>query len=114
MIKKILSVVVFVLVLCSCTKITPDIVGRWRDQATGRVVEYTADGLYYEFINENFTTDKTNYRVSNGKITYFIPEVSESEYSVEYEVKDGKLIIAGSIEYIPYEPIFDFESQEQE
>ena len=111
MIKKFLCILIFVFVLCSCTKITPDIVGRWRDEKTGRVIEYTADGFYYEFINENFTTDKTNYHVKNGKIIYYIPEVPESEYSVEYEVKDGKLIIAGSIEYIPYEPLFDLESE---
>lgn len=112
--KKIIFALVLVLMLCACAKNSPSVVGRWRDETTGRVVEYTADGLYYEFINENFTTDKTNYRVKNGKIEYYIPDAPESEYEVEYEVKDGKLIIEGTIEYIPYEPIFDFESEETE
>ena len=39
-----------------------NIVGKWIDVSTEQTVEYTESGFYYEYINENFTADKTRYK----------------------------------------------------
>lgn len=79
------------------------VVGKWIDDETEAVIEYTDDGYYYEYVNEGFTTDKTRYNVKNGKITYYIDgEAEETGFEVEYEIdKEGNLIINGEIKYRP-------------
>ena len=83
--KRIFALILAVaLLLCSCSfkgnegvlpveteaEDNSEIIGKWIDVETEQIVEYTASGFYYEYINENFTTDKTRYVLENGKI-YF-------------------------------------------
>lgn len=93
---------VLLLILCSCTE-KASIVGKWIDDKTEAIIEYTADGYYYEYANENFTTDKTKYKISGDKITYYLDGGSANEgFSVEYDFnEEGNLVIAGEIEYRP-------------
>ncbi len=88
--------------LCSCSS-GKSIVGKWIDDSTEGIYEYTADGYYYEYVNESFTSDKTRYEVSDGKITYYIDGLRpEDGFSVSYEFdKDGNLVINGEIVYRP-------------
>ena len=93
-------VVSLLILLCSCSKNSDEkLVGKWIDDFTGKVVEYTDDGFYYEYVNENFTYDNTRYKTDGKEILYYIEDSKESEYSLEYEIKEGKLIIADSITY---------------
>ncbi len=93
------SVLVCIL-LCSCSdNDKASIVGKWVDTATEQTIEYTSDGYYYEYINESFTTDKTNYKTDGDKITYYIEGEPESEFSVEYTLEEDTLIIGGAMEY---------------
>ncbi len=91
------------LLLSGCSNDSSRLVGKWIDVKTEATYEYTADGFYYEYVNEGFTTDKTRYRVRGGKITYYVDgNTPESGFSVEYEINDeGHLIIGGQIEYRP-------------
>lgn len=97
------AVIFFVLIctlLCSCSGKDKDaIVGKWVDNTTEQIIEYTYDGYYYEYINENFTSDKTKYKANGKKITYYIEGEPESEFSVEYTLKDDTLVIGGELEY---------------
>ncbi len=94
-----LSVLVCIL-LCSCSgNDKASIVGKWVDTATEQTIEYTSDGYYYEYINENFTTDKTNYKADGEKIIYYIEGEPESEFSVQYTLDGDTLIIGEKIEY---------------
>ena len=88
--------------LASCSGKGESIVGKWIDTETEQIYEYTADGYFYEYSNESFTSEKTRYKTDGGKITYFLEDVPESEASVEYEFKDGNLVINGILEYKPY------------
>ncbi len=85
---------------CSSNQENSEIVGKWQDAETGIIIEYSSDGHYYEYVNENFTTDKTSYKISNKKITYYIEGEEDSEFSVEYKIDGDKLIIGSSIEYV--------------
>lgn len=89
------------------------IVGKWVDVKTEKIFEYTDDGFYYEYLNESFTTDKTRYEVQDGKITYYLDGSTPDEgFSVDYEIKNGNLIINGVIEYKPIEQdIFGIETE---
>lgn len=102
------------LILCSCSfggnggtsplsgKSDKSIVGKWIDVKTEQIVEYTESGFYYEYINENFTADKTRYMTENGKVYYYLDGDSpDMEVGIDYEIKDGHLFIAGVIEYRP-------------
>ena len=91
------------------------IVGKWIDNKTEQIVEYTADGFYYEYINESFTSDKTRYKAENGKIYYYLDgDEPDYEIGIDYEIKDGGLIIAGQIEYRPMVmPSKDSESEKE-
>ena len=95
-------IIVLLILCCSCTKIE-SLTGKWIDDRTEAIVEYTADGYYYEYANESFTTDKTRYTVKNGKIYYYIDgEDARDGFGVDYEINsEGNLIIAGEIEYRP-------------
>lgn len=107
MIKKVkiwLAAAALVATLCGCSSKSAGIVGKWIDSDTEQVYEYTADGYFYEYTNESFTSDKTRYKVKSGEITYYIEDVPESEYSVKYEIKDGNLVINGTLVYKPYSP----------
>ncbi len=95
----IISAVLFISCSGSNKEKMKKISGKWMDEQTGQVCEYTEDGYFYEYANENFTYDKTHYSIDGNEISYYINGESEAEYSVEYELKDGKLIIAGQIEY---------------
>ncbi len=75
------------------------IVGKWIDTTTEQIIEYTSDGYYYEYINESFTSDKTNYKINGDKITYYIENEPGSEFSVDYTLEGDTLIIGGKIEY---------------
>lgn len=79
------------------------IVGKWIDDETEAITEYTEDGYYYEYANEGFTTDKTKYSLKKGKIVYYIEgEAPETGFEVDYEINDeGELIINGEIKYRP-------------
>lgn len=90
------------LAVCSC-KGTKSVVGKWIDDSTESVCEYTADGYYYEYVNEGFTSDKTRYEAADGKITYYIDGFTPKDgFSVGYEIdRDGRLIINGEIVYRP-------------
>ena len=78
------------------------IVGKWIDVKTEGMVEYTENGFYYEGINEIYTTDKTRYIASGGKIYYYLDgDDPASAIGIDYEIKNGNLIIAGEIEYKP-------------
>lgn len=90
-------------VLCACAGKEDSVVGKWIDSETEAMYEYTADGYYYEYVNENFTTDKTRYSVSGGKITYYIDgENPGTGFSVDYEIThEGNLVINGTLEYRP-------------
>ena len=114
--KKITALLLAVMFpLCSCGSATQnvssspspdsggaDIVGKWIDVQTEQIFEYTADGFYYEYINESFTADKTRYLTENGNIYYYLDgEEPDMSFGVNYEVKDGHLFIAGVIEYKP-------------
>ena len=78
------------------------IVGKWIDVETEQIVEYTQSGFYYEYINENFTTDKTRYKVEDGKVYYYLDgDEPDMSIGIDYEIKDGHLFIAGAIEYKP-------------
>ena len=78
------------------------LVGKWIDVETEKICEYTIDGYYYEWINENFTGEKTRY-IANGKTitTYLDSDRKGTEYTVPYEFDGENLIIAGVIEYKP-------------
>lgn len=105
MIKKVMSalaVIALIAVICGCSSKSGGIVGKWIDSDTEQIYEYTADGYFYEYTNESFTSDKTRYKVNSGEITYYIENVPESEYSVKYEIKDGNLVINGVLVYKPY------------
>ena len=100
-----IGVILLCLVLLSCGKGNKSIVGKWVDVRTEATYEYTADGYFYEYPNENFTSVKTRYTLDDGKITYYLdgdtPD-STSAWSVPYEItEEGHLIIAGEIEYRP-------------
>ena len=88
--------------LASCSGKSDSIVGKWIDTETEQIYEYTADGYFYEYLNESFTSDKTRYKADGKKITYYLEGVPESESTVEYEFKDGNLIINGILEYKHY------------
>ncbi|MBR2021795.1 MAG: hypothetical protein IJ939_05100 [Clostridia bacterium] len=103
-----------ILILCSCSfggndgtsslseKSDKSIVGKWIDVSTEQTVEYTESGFYYEYINENFTADKTRYMTQDGKIYYYLDgDEPDMELGIDYEIKDGHLFIAGVIEYRP-------------
>lgn len=105
MIKKIISALaLFALAVFfyGCSSKDGSVVGKWTDSETEQIYEYTADGYFYEYTNESFTSDKTRYKVKSGEITYYIEGVPESEYSVKYEIKDGNLVINGKLVYKPY------------
>ncbi len=76
------------------------ICGKWIDEISGQVYEYTEDGYYYEYANENFTSIKTKYELRDGKIFYYLDgQQPDTDTGVEYSVTDDKLIIAGQLEY---------------
>lgn len=78
------------------------LVGIWIDLKTEGMVEYTADGFYYEIINEIYTTDKTRYIATDGKIYYYLDgDDLSNAVAIDYEIKNNHLIIAGEIEYKP-------------
>lgn len=95
-------IIVLLILCCSCTKIE-SLTGKWIDDKTEAIVEYTSDGYYYEYANESFTTDKTRYTIKNGKIYYYIDgEDAADGFGVDYEFNsEGNLVIAGEIEYRP-------------
>lgn len=104
--KKISLALLFLLIsaalLVSCSnkkQNSEQLVGKWIDTRTEQTYEYTQDGYYYEYVNESFTYDKTRYRVEGNKIVYYLDGVPESEYSVEFEIEDGRLLIGGVLEY---------------
>ena len=115
--KRIFALILAVaLLLCSCSfkgnegvlpveteaEDNSEIIGKWIDVETEQIVEYTASGFYYEYINENFTTDKTRYVLENGKIYYYLDgDDPDMTMGIDYEIKDGHLFIAGVIEYRP-------------
>lgn len=112
--KKILLLTAVCVLLCFCSfggnggtnplseNNSASIVGKWIDNKTEQTIEYTADGFYYEYINESFTSDKTRYKAENGKIYYYLDgDEPDYEIGIDYEIKDGNLIIAGQIEYRP-------------
>ena len=112
--KKVFSLILAItLLLCSCGsnnggtsaisgKDEKSVVGKWIDNETEQIIEYTADGYYYEYINEGFTTDKTKYMTEEGKIYYYIEgETPDMSFGIDYEIKDGNLLIAGVLEYRP-------------
>ena len=105
---------VLMLLLCSCnfkengganplsSKNETSIVGKWIDVETEQIVEYTSDGFYYEYINESFTADKTRYVTEDGKIYYYLDgDAPDYSIGIDYDIKDGHLFIAGTIEYKP-------------
>ena len=85
---------------CSSEK---SIVGKWIDDETEAMFEYTSDGYYYEYANENHTYDKTRYKLEDGKIIYYLEGDNPDDYiGIDYEItKEGHLIINGEIEYRP-------------
>ena len=125
--KRFLTVLLTVVImLCSCGEksnvtdiseqaVDTGIVGKWIDVETEKIFEYTDDGFYYEYLNEGFTSDKTRYIAENGKITYYLDgDTPDSGFSVDYEVKNGHLIINGIIEYKPMDIKTSLEETEQE
>ena len=106
-----------VLFLCSCTpasnvgtspaaghesKAQAVIVGKWIDVQTEQIIEYTADGFFYEYNNESFRSDKTRYITEDGKIYYYLDgDEPDMEMGIEYEMRDGHLFIAKVLEYRP-------------
>ena len=103
LIASFLLALMMVLMLSSCSEKVESIAGKWVDDKTEGMIEYTADGFYYEYANENFTTDKTKYKLDDGKITYYLEGSDPDEgFSVPYEInEEGHLIIGGEIEYRP-------------
>ena len=114
------------LLLCSCNfggndgtgpvadKGEESIVGKWIDNETEQIIEYTAGGYYYEYINESFTTDKTRYMTEDGKIYYYLDGDSpDMSMGIDYEIKNGNLIIAGVLEYRPMDLKTSVEETEQ-
>ena len=112
--KTISSILVILLLLCSCNfegngstspikqESDKNIIGKWIDVETEQIVEYTESGFYYEYINENFTTDKTRYKTENGKVYYYFDgDEPDMTMGIDYEIKDGHLFVAGAIEYKP-------------
>jgi len=104
--KKILlaitSLMCFMCLFAGCAK-EPSIVGKWIDDKTEAMFEYTSDGYYYEYANESFTSIKTKYIVKNGEIIYYLEDSSPDEgTAVPYEINDeGNLVIGGEVEYRP-------------
>ena len=98
-----LVALLFTCIFASCSDNEESIAGKWIDNKTEGTIEYTSDGYYYEYANENFTTDKTKYKVENGKITYYLEGSNPDEgFSVPYEInEEGHLVIGGEIEYRP-------------
>ena len=99
------SALIFVCVMLTGCGKKHSIVGKWVDVKTEATFEYTEDGYFYEYANENFTSQKTKYELSNNEIIYYLdgdtPD-GDTAWSVPYEfTKDGHLIIAGEIEYRP-------------
>lgn len=105
--KKFLSIVLFLVITicaCACTnkKSEKSLIGKWIDVERETIFEYTSDGYYYEYLNENYTTDKTRYRVKGDEITYFLDNDDSTSYSVKFEIdENGHLIINGILEYKP-------------
>lgn len=98
----------FSTLLLSCSSEDTSIVGKWVDEETQTICEYTSDGYYYELVNEQFTADKTKYTAKGGKITYYIEgESPDTGFSVKYEIRDSNLIINDTIIYTPIEYDFD-------
>lgn len=95
----ILITAIICILLCSCSDTKDELVGKWVDNTTEQIIEYTGDGYYYEYVNESFTSDKTKYRVSGDMITYYIEGEEESEFSVEYSLDGDTLTIGGVLEY---------------
>ena len=88
--------------LCACTD-KQTVVGKWVDDETGNIVEYTKDGYYYEYQNENFTSDKTKYQVNGDKILYYlVGDEPENGFEVKFSFdKEGRFIRhLGEIEQI--------------
>lgn len=141
--KKTLVVTVFILLcLCSCKanrqnvannpdttpantpeavtetplyEIDERIVKKWVDVKTEKIHEYTDDGYYYEYVNENFTFDKTRYFTQNGKIYYYLDgDTPDMSTGIVYEFKGENLIIAGELEYKPLNIKTSIEEMEQE
>ena len=83
--------------------IDKQLIGKWIDVETEKIFEYTIDGYYYEWVNENFTYEKTRYIANGGKIYYYLDsERPDTNFGVAYEfAENGNLIIAGEIEYKP-------------
>ena len=141
--KKVLFVTLFILLcLCSCKsnrqniannpenthantpepvtetplyEIDERIVKKWVDVKTEKIHEYTDDGYYYEYINENFTYDKTRYFTQNGKIYYYLDgDTPDMSTGIAYEFNGENLIIAGELEYKPLNIKTSIEEMEQE
>ena len=110
-----LLIISAVLLLCSCApaenvdtapvaqnEIDGEIVGKWIDTLTEQIIEYTADGFYYEYINESFNSVKTRYITENGKIYYYLDgDEPDMSVGIEYEKKGDHLVVAGVLEYKP-------------
>ena len=102
-----------VFLLCSCShgnsgtspithEADKQIVGKWIDVITEQIVEYTDDGYYCEYINQSLGNDRTKYITDGGKIYYYLEnDEPDMTLGIEYEIKDGHLIVAGALEYKP-------------
>lgn len=114
--KRIIALCLAVMMLlCSCSfvsnmgtkripqqKADKSIVGKWIDVVTEQVVEFTDDGYYCEYINQSLGNDRTRYLTQNDRIYYYLDgEEPDMDMGIEYEIKDGRLIIAGVLEYKP-------------
>lgn len=95
----ILITAIICILLCSCSDRESALVGKWIDNTTEQIIEYTSDGYYYEYVNESFTSDKTRYKASDDTITYYIDGEEDTEFSVEYSLDGDRLVIAGELEY---------------
>lgn len=124
--KKILLLTAVCLLLCSCGfggnestnplsgKDDKSIIGKWIDIETEQIIEYTENGYYYEYINESFTADKTRYITEGGEIFYYLDGDSpDMSMGIDYEIKNGHLIIAGVIEYKPMDLKTSIEEMEK-
>ena len=96
-----LALTVSCLICVSCGKDNSgSLVGMWEETVSHQIVSFTADGYYYEGVNESFTADKTKYKATGNTITYYIENQPGTEFSVDYTFDNkGNLVINNVLTY---------------
>ncbi len=111
-----LALAVFGVLVVSCTNDnSQSLVGMWEETVSHQIVSFTADGYYYEGVNESFTADKTKYKATGKTITYYIENQPGTEFSVDYAFDNkGNLVINDVLTYEKIEVPEEYKENVQE